>query len=230
MQDTELFCFGTDSVLLADFVRLKKNAKIADLGTGMGILPLLLYGRRQDITVYALELQEKLCDLARRSVALNGLEEKIHVINGNICHAQKLLGAGFDLVVSNPPYEKETAGIGSENECHRIARFEVEITLEKLCAAAGSLLKTGGRFYMIHRTSRLVEIFDELRASRMQTKEVRFIHSFVTSEPARVLVSAVKDGNEGVRILPPLIVHEEDGSETQEIKKIYHREKQGGGK
>ncbi len=226
IQDTDLFCFGTDAVLLADFVKLKKNSRVADLGTGMGILPLLLFGRRQDITVKGLELQKVLYDLACRSVELNGLEANIEMINGDICSAAKLLGTGFDIVVSNPPYEKKTAGVGSECESHRIARFEVAVTLRGLCAAAGSLLQTGGRFYMIHRASRLAEIFEELKGCRLQPKEVRFIHSYVTSEPARVLLSAMKDGGEGLRILPPLIVHERDGSETEEVRRIYCRDGQ----
>ena len=123
LQDTELFCFGTDAVLLADFVRLKKNARVADLGTGTGILPLLLYGRQEEISVQALELQERLCNIARRSVRMNGLEDRIEVLRGDIKEARSLLYGEFDAVVSNPPYEKEKAGIQSTDESHRLARF-----------------------------------------------------------------------------------------------------------
>lgn len=224
IQDPELFCFGTDAVLLADFVRLKKNARVADLGTGTGIIPLLLYGRREDISVQALELQEPLCDLARRSVERNGLAARIKIIHGDIKEARGLLTGDFDAVVSNPPYEKENAGIGSKTQSHRLARFEVAVTFPQLCISARALLRSGGRFYCIHRASRVAELLAVLRESRLEPKELRFIHSFADRPAAQVLISAVKDGNEGIEVLPPLIVYGRDGSETEEIRKIYHRD------
>ena len=224
IQDTELFCFGTDAVLLADFVRLKKNARVADLGTGTGILPLLLYGRREDISVQALELQEALCSLARRSVERNGLTDRIEIIHGDIREARRLLTGEFDAVVSNPPYEKENAGIGSKTEYHRLARFEAAITFPALCASARALLRSGGRFTCIHRASRAAGLFAALRENRLEPKEVRFVHSFVDRPAAQVLISAVKDGSEGIEVLPPLVVYRGDGSETDEIRKIYHRD------
>lgn len=223
IQDTELFCFGIDAVLLADFVSPKKGARVADLGTGTGILPLLLYGRQPEITVDAIELQEKLARIARKSIALNGLESRIRIINGDIKDACSLLGDGYDVVVSNPPYDKATAAVLSMDESHRIARFETKITLEELCDSAARLLRPCGRFYMIHRVSRMAEIFETLRACRLEPKELRFIHSRVTSEPVCMLLSASKDGRPALRVLPPLIVHEADGSETPEIRKIYNR-------
>lgn len=224
LQDTELFCFGTDAVLLADFVRLKKNARVADLGTGTGILPLLLYGRQEEISVQALELQERLCNIARRSVRMNGLEDRIEVLRGDIKEARSLLYGEFDAVVSNPPYEKEKAGIQSTDESHRLARFECAVTFEQLCRSAYKLLRSGGRFWLIHRAQRLAELLCCLRESRLEPKEIRLIHSFAGRPAAQVLLSAVKDGNEGLTVHPPLIVHHEDGSETEEIRKIYHRD------
>jgi len=218
-----MFCFGTDAVLLADFAKPKAHARIADLGTGTGILPLLLYGRRGDITVQALELQEGLCSLARRSVELNGLSKQIEVVCGDIKNARALLSGDFDLVVSNPPYERETAGVKSANESHRLARFEVAVSFAEICAAARRLLKSGGRFAFIHRAPRLAELFGTLRQNGLEPKDVRFIHSFLGSPSAQVLVSAVKDGNEGLNVLPPLVVHNADGSETDEVARIYHR-------
>lgn len=223
IQDTELFCFGIDAVLLADFASPKKGARIADLGTGTGILPLLLYGRQPEITVDAIEIQEKLARTAHKSIALNGLASRIRIINGDIKDAYSLLGDGYDIVVSNPPYDKANAAIPSMNESHRIARFETKITLEELCACAARLLRPCGRFCMIHRVSRMAEIFKTLRACRLEPKELRFIHSRVTSEPVCMLISASKDGRPALRVLPPLIVHEADGSETPEIRKIYNR-------
>lgn len=224
IQDSELFCFGTDAVLLADFAKPKKNARVADLGTGTGILPLLLYGRVPEITVQALELQEALCALAQRSVALNGLSEKIEVIHGDIKNARALLSGEFDMVVSNPPYERECAGVKSADESHRVARFEVAISFEEICCAAKKLLKSGGRFAFIHRASRLGELFETLKRHRLEPKDVRFIHSTVKKPSAQALVCAVKDGNEGINVLPPLIVHNADGSETDEVQTIYHRD------
>jgi len=224
LQDTDLFCFGTDAVLLADFVRLKKNARVADLGTGTGILPLLLYGRREDIFVQALELQENLCCLARRSIEMNGLSQQIEIIHGDIKDARKLLSGEFDAVVSNPPYDKECAGVGSRDKSHRLARFEIAVTFSELCASARALLRSGGRFFLIHRATRSAELFTVLRENRLEPKEVRFIHSFVRKPAAQVLISAVKDGNEGVTVHPPLIIYHDDRSETEEVRKIYHRD------
>ncbi len=224
IQDSELFCFGTDAVLLADFAKPKKRARVADLGTGTGILPLLLYGREPSINVQALELQESLCALARRSVDLNGLCEKISVVHGDIRHARELLLGDFDLVVSNPPYEKERAGITSANESHRVARFEIAVSFAQICEASKRLLKSGGRFAFIHRSSRLAELFETLKRNGMEPKDVRMIHSYAAGPSSLVLVSAVKDGSEGLSVLPPLIVHNADGSETDEVATIYHRD------
>ncbi len=223
IQDSELFCFGTDAVLLADFAAPKKGARIADLGTGTGILPLLLYGRQEDITVDAVEIQEKLAATARRSVELNGLAERIRIIHGDIRDAHTLLGGAYDMVIVNPPYDKATAAIPCIDESHQIARFEVRITWEEICKAAQKLLRPGGKFCMIHRVSRLAELFETLRLCRLEPKEMRMIHSRIVSEPSCVLLSAAKDGRPSLKVRPPLIVHEADGSETAEIRKIYHR-------
>ncbi|MEA5003302.1 MAG: tRNA1(Val) (adenine(37)-N6)-methyltransferase [Christensenella sp.] len=223
IQNSELFCFGTDAVLLADFASPKKGARIADLGTGTGILPLLLYGRQRDITVDAIEIQEKLAVNAQRSVELNGLCEYIRIVQGDIRDAYRLLGSEYDMVVVNPPYDKATAAIPSMDESHQTARFETKITWEEICKAAQKLLRSGGKFCMIHRVSRLVELFETLRSCRLEPKEMRLIHSSLKSEPACVLISATKDGRPALKVLPPLIVHEADGSETVEVKKIYHR-------
>ena len=228
IQDTDLFCFGTDAVLLADFVSPKKNSRVADLGTGTGILPLLLYGRHPDITVDGLEIQEALCKTAQRSVELNGLEKKIRVLQGDIRNAYDILGSGYDIVMTNPPYDKKEAAIPSAGESHRIARFEVKITLAELCAAAGKILCSKGKFYMIHRASRLAEIFEEMRKHALEPKIMRCIHSFADAHCDRVLVCAVKDGKSALNVLAPLVVHNKDGSETEEVRAIYHREKTGG--
>ncbi|MEG0257125.1 MAG: methyltransferase [Christensenella sp.] len=224
IQDSDLFCFGTDAVLLADFAHLCRRARVADLGTGTGILPLLLFGRREDITVQAIELQDELFALARRSVDMNGLGNNIQIVHGNIKAARALLDGVFDTVVSNPPYEQENAGIHSGNESHRIARFEVAVTFEELCVSARELLRSGGRFECIHRSSRSAELFTTLKKHGLEPKDVRFIHSFAHSPSAQVLISAVKDGREGINVMPPLIVHNDDGTETAEVRKIYHRE------
>jgi tRNA1Val (adenine37-N6)-methyltransferase len=223
IQDTDLFCFGTDAVLLADFAFPKKGVRIVDLGTGTGILPLLLYGRQKEITVDAVEIQDKLCRIAQRSMALNGVEENIHIWKGDIKNAYELLGGGYDMVITNPPYDKVTAAIPRLAESHFIARFESMVTLHDICDAARKLLRSGGKLYMIHRASRLAEIFSELRACMLEPKELRFIHSYATREADRVLICAAKDGKSALRVWPPLVVHCEDGSETEEVKKIYNR-------
>ena len=223
IQDSELFCFGTDAVLLADFASPKKGARIADLGTGTGILPLLLYGRQPDITVDAIEIQEKLAATAQRSVELNGLAGRIRIVQGDLRDAHRLLGSDYDMVVVNPPYDKATAAIPSMDESHQAARFETKVTWEEICKAAGRLLRPGGKLCLIHRVSRMAEIFETLRACRLEPKEMRLIHSRLGSEAVCMLLSAAKDGRPSLKALPPLVVHEADGSETAEVRKIYHR-------
>ncbi len=150
IQDTDLFCFGTDAVLLADFAEIKKGESVVDLGTASGILPLLLYGRQEKAAYRAVEIQSELHALARKNVQLNGLDGVVDVRLGDIRNAPDMFGRANDVVVCNPPYEKADDGASRGTESHRIARKEVLIDFAGVCAAAGRLLRQGGRFYVIH--------------------------------------------------------------------------------
>ncbi|MDL2236826.1 methyltransferase [Christensenellaceae bacterium OttesenSCG-928-K19] len=225
IQDSNLFCFGTDAVLLADFAEIPKGARVVDLGTGGGILPLLLYGRQKHARYFGIELQPGLASLAQRSVELNGLGESIEIVQGDLANAYKHFGNANDIAVANPPYEKANDGAARSSESHRIARKEVCITFDGLCKSAARLLKTGGKFYMIHKASRLPELFSTLKAHRLEPKLLRFVEPHKNEEPKYTLLCAVKDAAEHLRIAPPLILADERGGESDELRRIYRRER-----
>ncbi len=224
IQDTELFCFGTDAVLLADFASKRVARRVADLGTGTGILPLLMYGRRPEAEYFGIEIQSALAALAKRSVELNGLSERIHIVEGDIANARSLLGGGFDAVVANPPYEKANDGLARMGESHSIARKELLVDFDRLCKSAAELLKQGGWFYIIHKASRLPELMITLKAHGMEPKLMRLVSSNIAAEPKYVLLGAAKGGREHMKLLPPLLLCGEDGGESEELKRIYGRE------
>lgn len=224
IQDSELFCFGTDAVLLADFVQVLKGARVVDLGTASGILPLLLYGRQPDASYQGIEIQPALCSLALRNVQMNGLENRIQVIQGDLKDAPMHFGNINDVVVANPPYEKVEDGAARGTESHMIARKEVKTDLAGVCTAAAALLKNGGKFYMIHKASRLAEIMCTLKACRLEPKRLRLVQANKNAEPRYVLVQAVKGGGEHLRILPTLVLYEADGQPGTEMKRIYGNE------
>lgn len=221
IQDTRLFCFGTDAVLLADFVRLKRGLRIADLGCGGGIIPLLLYGRENGIHVSGIEIQSELCGLARRSVELSGADKEIRIYHGDIANSMEILGTGFDIVTSNPPYEKRKSGYESQSASQRLARFEICVNVEQICRCAAGLLKTGGKFYMINRASRFAEIAAALSQNGLEAKELKMIHSKIRKPAERLLLCAKKGAKSGLIVHAPLVLYDEDGNETDELKRIY---------
>ena len=221
IQSEKVLKFGTDSVLLASFIRLNRREKMVDLGTGTGILPVLLSGRVQAEMV-GIELQPEAAELARRNVRLNGLE-RVHIVQGDLKNAAKLVGQA-DVVCCNPPYDKPLAGGMKEQPELRIARYEIACTLEDVVKSAASLLSTGGRFYMVHRACRLAEIIFCLKTHRLEPKVLRTICKHAQAEPRYILIQATKDAAEGMRILPSLILYNENGQYTQEMRRIYHME------
>ena len=225
IQDTERFQFGIDAVLLADYAMagLKAGEKVIDLGTGTGIIPLLMAGRFPEISFTGLEVQEASAEMAARSVALNGLEERIKIVHGNLCDASSLFPRhSFNVVTCNPPYMIDEHGRGNELDAKTIARHEVLCTLEDVVAAADTLLATHGRFFMIHRPFRLPDIFEALASHKMEPKRMRLIQPFANKEPNMVLIEARKNAKRRLTIEPPLIVRNDDGVYTDEINKIYN--------
>lgn len=224
IQDSERFQFGIDAVLLADFAckGLKTGESVIDLGTGTGIIPLLMAKGCEAAAFTGLEVQKDSADMAARSVALNALEGRIRIINGDLKESEKLFPRhSFNVVTCNPPYMIDAHGKGNELDALTIARHEVLCTLEDVVAAADSLLATHGRFFMIHRPFRLPEVFSSLEKHKMEMKRMRLIQPFAGKEPNLVLIEARKNAKRRLTIEPPLVVRNDDGQYTAEIRKIY---------
>ena len=224
IQDSERFQFGIDAVLLADFAckGLKAGESVIDLGTGTGIIPLLMAKGCEAAAFTGLEIQKDSADMAAQSVALNALEGRIRIINGDLKESEKLFPRhSFNVVTCNPPYMIDAHGKGNELDALTIARHEVLCTLEDVVAAADSLLATHGRFFMIHRPFRLPEIFSSLEKHKMEMKRMRLVYPFAGKEPNLVLIEARKNAKRRLTIEPPLVVRNDDGQYTAEIRKIY---------
>lgn len=222
IQNEEKFCFGMDAVLLSGFAKVKPGESVLDLGTGTGIIPILLSAKTEAGHLTALEIQEESADMARRSVALNGLSERISVVAGNIKEASVLFGkATFDVVTTNPPYMNENHGLKNPDLPKAIARHEVLCSLEDVVREASLVLKPNGRFYMVHRPFRLAEIFAVMQKYKLEPKAMRLVHPFADKEPNMVLIEGLKGGKSMVKIAPPLVVYKEPGIYTDEIYEVY---------
>ncbi len=223
IQDSRAFRFGTDSVILAGFAEARPGETGVDLCSGNAVLPLLA-SKRTGAHFYAVELQKRAADLARRSVAMNGMEADVEVLEADISEAPSLLkGVKVDLVTVNPPYEKAGSGFESGSEEIRIARHEVACTLEDVLRVASKLLQTGGRFYMVHRASRLAEVISGMTAVRIEPKTVRLVQSEAGKPPFLILVKGVKDARPGCTVPENLIIQYGDGRYTEEMDRIYHK-------
>ena len=225
IQSPDAFRFGMDAVLLADFARVQPRSRVCDLGTGTGILPLLLSGRAEDMLCDAIEIQPDAADRAARSMRLNGLSDRITVHNRDLKEVRSFLPhASYDLVICNPPYSPAQASLHSPKSALRTARQETECTLDDIAAAAAFLLRGRGRFSLMLPAARLADAFETLRQHRMEPKRLRLVHANA-ERPARLaLIEAMLDVNPGLIIEPPLIVKNPDGTDTAEIARIYHQE------
>lgn len=222
IQNPNKFCFGIDAVLLSGFAKVKTGAKVLDLGTGTGIIPILMEAKTKAAHFTALELQPESVDMAQRSVALNKLEEKISIVEGDIKEASHIFGgASFDVVTTNPPYMTGNHGIVNPEMPKAIARHEIHCTLEDVVRESSKVLKMNGKFFMVHRPFRLVEIINQLSKYKLEAKRLRFVHPYVDKEPNMVLIEAVKGGGSQVTIEKPLIVYESPNVYTKEIYEIY---------
>ena len=226
IQDPRSFCFGIDSILLADFAKnLKKGSRIIDLGTGNGILGLLLCAKTELKEIIGVEIQKDIAEMAQRSIKLNQLEEKFKIIHANIKDISSILKEkNFDVVVTNPPYKKKNTGILNEEEKKIIARHETVANLEDFIQVAKQVLKDKGEMYLIYRTERLVDLVSSLRQNHMEPKKMRLIYSSETKEPNLVLIKAVKNANPFLKIEKPLYIYK-NGKYSEEILKIYGKEK-----
>ncbi len=222
IQDPEKFCFGLDAVLLADFVRASGWEHVLDLGTGTGIVPLLLKVRQKGSRFTGLEIQEECADMARRSVAYNHLEGDIAIVTGDIKEASAIFGeASFPIVTCNPPYMIGQHGLANPHLPKAIARHEILCTFQDIAREASRVLAGGGRFYCIHKPFRLVELFSTLTQYRLEPKRMRMIHPYVDKEPSLVLIEALYGGKSRITVEKPLILYEAPGMYTEEIREIY---------
>lgn len=223
IQSQHAFRFGMDSVLLSDFARVRKGSRVCDLGTGTGILPLLLYGRAGDLRCDAVEIQQDAAERAERSMRLNGLSDKIKVHAGDLREIRKILPhAAYDLVICNPPYSPESASIPSPRPALRSARQEKDCTLWDVAAAAAWLLKSRARLSLMLPAARLTNAFETLRQFRLEPKRLRLVHANA-ARPARLaLIDAMLDVNPGLIVEAPLLVKDPDGKDSEEIRRIYH--------
>ena len=222
IQNPEKFCFGMDAVLLSGFAKVKKSEQVLDLGTGTGIIPILLKGKTQGKHFTGLEIQEESAEMARRSVNFNGLSGEISIVTGDIREAADLFGAAsFDVVTSNPPYMTGSHGLTNPGEAKAIARHELLCTLEDVIREASAVLKPQGRFYMVHRPFRLAEIFCTMSRFKLEPKRMRLVYPYADREPNMVLIEGLKGGRPRITVEKPLIVYKSPGVYTDEIYDVY---------
>ena len=222
IQNPEKFCFGMDAVLLSGFANIRKNETVLDMGTGTGIIPILLKSKGKGGHLTGLEIQEECADMARRSVRYNSLESDIDIICGDIKEAAATFGAAsFDVVTSNPPYMIGLHGLRNPDLPKAIARHEVLCNLEDVVSQAARVLRDRGRFYMVHRPFRLAEIMNVLTKYKLEPKRMQLVYPYIDREPNMVLIEALKGGNSRITVEPPLIVYKEPGVYTENILKIY---------
>ena len=222
IQDAKRFCFGMDAVLLSGFARVKDGARVIDLGTGTGIIPILLEAKTGAAHLTGLEIQPDSADMARRSVKLNGLENKIDIVTGDLKEAGSLFdAASFDVVTSNPPYMIGQHGIANPEDAKAIARHEVLCTLRDVIEQAAKLLRPGGNFFMVHRPFRLAEIMVLLHEYKLEPKRMQLVYPYVDKEPNMVLIEANRGGRPRMTVEKPLIVYREPGVYMPEISDIY---------
>ena len=228
IQNSDGFCFGIDAVLLSDFAKnIKNESTVIDLGTGTGILPILLSGKTKLKNIVGVEIQEEVANMAKRSVELNNLQGKISILNDSILNLEKIYGKEyFDVVVTNPPYKKLNTGIQNENEKKLISRHEITANLEDFIKISKSILKDKGEFYMVHRPERLVEIIYLMRKYKIVPKLIKFVSPNIKKEPNLVLIKGIKNANEFLKFEKNLYVYNEDGSYTDEILEIYNKKKE----
>lgn len=229
IQNKNWFCFGIDSVLLVNFAKnMKENSIVLDLGTGTGIMPILLSGKINMKKAIGIEIQENVAEMAKRSVELNNLQDKIEIICSNILNLnntffnEKGLENKFDVIITNPPYKKKGEGVINEREEKLISRHEITADLEDFIKVSSNLLKDKGEFYMVHRPERLVDIFDLMRKYKIEPKLMRMVYSNYNKPPKLVLIKGIRNAKPFLKIENNLYIYDEKNNYSEEIKKIYN--------
>ena len=223
IQNPSAFCFGMDAILLADFATIRPRDTVVDMGTGTGILPVLLSQKQETARFHAIEIQGDMADMATRTMRLNKLEERIAVHHMDMRDANRVLGREFaGAVVCNPPYGKQGSVLLSETQAQQMARHEGDMGIEDIVASCAAVLRNHGRLSMVFPAVRMLELCDALRKKRLEPKRVRTVCAKASRAPYLVLIEAIKNAKPSLKWLPPLIVYHEDGTETEELRTIYH--------
>lgn len=223
IQSPDQFRFSTDAVLISEFANVKSEDVCIDLGTGTGVIPLLVYARRQPKKIIGVEIVPEMVDMATRSVEMNNLLDKIQIVEGNIKNVFNMFKKGsFDVVISNPPYIKSGTGSVSFDNKLALAKHEVACSLEDVVYSASKLLKTKGRFYMVHKPKRLCDIICCMSSLNITPVRLRFVQSYEKSDPIMVMIEGVKDVSGVLKVSTPLILYKEDGTYTEELSRIYY--------
>lgn len=223
VQDKDYFNFSLDSILLPNFVEItRKTKKILDMCTGNAPIPLIL-STKTDAKIYGVELQKEVYDLAKKTIKINNLDNQIELINDNIKNLKKIFDTEtFDIITCNPPYfKKKDDSIINENKVKSIARHEIEMELEDVMIISKALLKNEGSLVLVHRTDRLIEIIELMQKHNIEPKRMRLIYPKVNMESNLVLIDGRKNGKEGLKILPPLYIHNDDNSYTSEVLEMF---------
>lgn len=227
IQKEQGFCFGMDAVLLSDFASVRDGGRVLDLGTGTGILPILMEAKTKASYLAGLEIQSEMAKMAKRSVQLNHLESKIEIVEGDIKEASAIFSHdSFDVITSNPPYMIGQHGLVNPSDTKAVARHEILCTFSDISDAARKLLKNRGKLFLVHRSFRLAEILNQLSKDGLEPKRIRFVHPYQEKESNIFLLEAVKGGKSRMVIEPPLIVYKAPNQYTDEIYKIYGMERE----
>ncbi|MFZ5354228.1 MAG: tRNA1(Val) (adenine(37)-N6)-methyltransferase [Bacillota bacterium] len=224
IQKKNSFRFGVDAVLLADFADIKHKDNVLEMGTGTGIIPILIYAKKKPQKITALEIQSEMAEMAQRSILYNNLQGKIEIKCMDLKDAPSLLGkAVYDCVVTNPPYVKQECGINNPEETKAVSRFEIKCSLQDVIETAKLMVRTGGKLFMVHRADRLVDIIYTMRSCGMEPKRIRFVHPSPTRRPNLVLIEGARGGKPELKFMDPLYIHNDSGEYTEEIYRIYGR-------
>ena len=225
IQNSKWFCFGIDSIILSNFAKeMHKNSKVLDLGTGNGILAILVSEKVENSKIIGIEVQEEVADMAKRSVELNNLEQRITIINSNIKEIK--YNNEFDAVITNPPYKETNTGLMNENQVKLISRHEIKGTLEDFIRKSSEALKDRGSLYMVNRPERTIDIFEYCRKYKLEPKKLQMVYSKIGGKPNLILVKAVKNANKYLKVEKPLYIYKENGEYTDEILEIYNMRKE----
>lgn len=222
IQNPDLFCFGCDAVLLSSYAKAKEGLRIIDLGCGNGVIPILLSAKTKAKEIVGLEIQEESVSLARRSVELNGLTDRVKIVQGDIKEAANIFGnSSFDVVTTNPPYMNSGCGLTNDASAMTIARHEVLVSLEDIISQSARLLRPGGNFFMIHRPHRLTDIMALMREYKIEPKRMRMVHPYADKEPTMVLIEGNRGGRPNLIVEPPLVIYKDVNEYTEEVFRIY---------